>query len=841
MKLPLKSSLKSRKLYVVLASLCSVLIIVAGSLSIYNNRAKAAADLNASLNLGSLPGAFSFHQNGTPYCPPASLKFCLTGNTYLEISQKDASGVEVGLDAAETWTKSYIEPNRLNSAVIGVYDGHYDGRGVDYNAAQRSGVTDDDATTFEFYIGVDSQRGDLNWDEDVCRSQGSPKRFALRTSKQMAKNGWSTIRPADFMNENASCNRNGQWLATQKTNRIVIFTKASWRDQNNKQGRINAFRVSMAYTDTNDVANNAGATGYWSRFATATNPGQNFTSGQYAVQDRVNAVNSPNTQGEYFFKFAPDCHIAKDEYDKTTRYIKWYDVDYPDYYQAAGMGAPRFKLVDTTTGQTVVERTGSELGGTNGYGEFGFRAQGGHTYEWHWYNIAARDGIVFWIPYDDFPALVGGCGQYQHELKMKAGALGQGLQDNPDQDIPIAGGQTATVNLSQFFKGTDAGPKSDVQLTISAASGRTIDASFTRSSTATLGGTNNNGLGASRAFNWDDLGRLGPAPTYPFSRNDIYAYLPVKDDAPDGARYCVTASMTPGSSTNSGSIPSSPRQLCFRIDNSLKPYLSTSGGDVHAGNNCVITGLPNNGKITGQRVEGVANGSSGSYIVSAGDIISSFGSGGIPSGSSLSFGKGGKYGSICRPKIDESDITKAIQAGAKWATSQHGVSTYNLNSLDTSERGRQYVVKLLPGGTVSGTSKRSVTIYSTGDITISGNLAGDTTAPYAKSELPVVGVVAGGGIKINPNVTQINATLYALGHIDTCAVSNWVAQCKSLLTINGFAMGKSFSFKRVSAASNGLQKGEQINFNAAFYLNPPPGMGTAAGTVKYLGERAPLY
>lgn len=765
-------------------------------------------------------------------------------DAHLEIAQIGDGNT---LDAKESWGKYYFDPAKVTDGTIGISKGGYGGE-VDTLGTSRGGngqrFADTNAVKYEFYLAMNrpSPVGGFI-DEVPCRAKSSDKNFTPSLtvySGEMSVTGWYKIDAARFVN-NARCG-DKPWGVTEKSGKYVLFVRASWNTSppkvnNVTQGRVNAFKLGAAYTTKSGDP----LTGYWSDTAwTATN--ERPTTAAYAVQDRL----SPNnTNGDYTFKFAPDCRLAPGQQE--ARYLHWADVDYPEYYQAPWpvQPPPEFDLVEVSPSgsrSTVLRvRPGDNLfNGPNEQNVHNAKEyknfKGGYTYEWVWRNVARIDGINFWIPYDDYPALNGGCGEWKHELKMKAGTTTTpAVSDAPE--FRAAGGQTVRVNLSQFAVGKDAGPETKVDLTVAAsgANQRSIATTFS-GVTASLGGSTNSGASTpnSRVISWTGLDRLGPTAPYPSSRTNIIADFKVREDAPDGARYCASAVMSPKSSTEPGGTRSTPNQICFTIDNSLKPYLTTENGDVHAGD-CTIDPKirPVNGRITGQK--GETKGSSGTFIVSAGDAITQFGSGGSPGGNGLTFGKGGFYGNLCRPTL--ADMQKELAKGG--FTSQPGDSAtpFNLASLGSTGR---YVVYFNGPGTVFGKAKVPVTVFSTGTLTIQGSEFGsDVAARTTRNNLPVVGVIAK-DIKIKREVIDLKAQLYATGNIDTCSDSTTVA-CKNTLTLSGFAMAREFSFKRSSAGSNGLQLGELFGFNGAFYLNPPPGFSSPAGAVKYLGERAPLY
>lgn len=763
-------------------------------------------------------------------------QFTKKTDIYLEIAQ---SGGASSLDAQENWTKVYFDKDKASSGIVGILHGAYRGCGVDFSASGAC-ISGSNAVDYQFYATRTTRPDPVIapnfFDDNRCNNP-----FTTRNSSQMPASGdWYGVALKDYM----ATGCDGEPIAsTAKTGKVVIFVQAVWH--NSGSGRTNAFKVGGSHGDgTSAIA------GYWSNYEQsvtaspaniATTKGPKFYNGQYAVQDRVGS--NPSEQGNYSFGFGPDCYLAKDSPDPRPRYIKWYDVDL-DFYNSLS-AKPEFELRDISTGQ-LVELTddatnqkyttvsGSALGGKNIFKQMRFQGKGGHIYAWRWRNVVQRDGIIFWMPYDDFPYLNQGCGSFNQDVSLWQGRNASGYTQGA---LEVTGGDTVDFLIDQQYTGgTGAAPTTVTKQNLT-SQGTTIFADALVDPEQGKG-ISDNGIWDGRASAVWTLPGMGGSSPYTPRRWLLFRYQ-VKSDAKDGAQYCVTANINPVSSTP-GADPNSNR-VCFKVNNSLKPYLRTSGGDVHAGD-CFETSA-GNGKITGPPVNGLNIGSSGSYIVSAGDRITDFGSSNSPNSSALSFGKTGYYGSICRPRLSGAEVDKAVAAGA--VEVPFSGLTLNASVINNLPDNKKYVVKMPAGTSVSGTFTRSVTLFSPGDITITGNIGGDTGLPYSRDKLPVVGILSGSNINIAPGVTRIDAFLYAMGSIDTCSGPNittpgGVAACKPALTLNGFAMAKSFSFKRTTGTA-GLVKAEELIFNAAFYLNPPPVFGTAAGTVKYLGERAPLY
>jgi hypothetical protein len=767
---------------------------------------------------------------------PAYSDSTQAANTYLEIAQVGEGNT---LDAQESWSKVYFEPNKVSDGTIGVYRGGYGGA-VDSsglsNAGQGNRFSDANAVRYDFYLGVKRQDPESGFSDEVpCTVEGSFAPSLTVFSGEMSVDGWYKI-AADRFVKNARCN-GAEWSQTIKTGKFVLFIRTSWATSapvvsGKKQGRVNAYKVGAAYAtkDGNPL------TGYWSNPGAARQPTRPLIAG-YSIQDRI----SPNnTNGNYTFKFAPDCRIPRGSTDK--RYLHWRDVDYPAYYQSPWpvQPAPDFRLFQISPSgsrtEVAIPSASKKFNGTgqNVHGSVEIEFKGGYKYEWVWTNVARIDGVSFWLPYDDYPSIVG-CGSYEQTVGLW-GSRGAGWSQG---NFEATGGDTLQFLVDEsYVKGTSAAPDTTSNAYLRSPNGALYANTFADPGGAT--GISDNGRRVGRAQVQWTLPGMGPSSPYTNRRWLLFNYQ-IKSDAQNGAIHCFNADMTPKSNTDPLGIVTS-NTICVTINNSLKPFLSTSGGDVHAGNDCIVQTI-GNGKITGPPVNGLNIGSSGSYIVSAGDRITDFGSGNSPNSSALTFGRTGYYGSICRPRLSEADVDKAIAAGA--VEVPFSGMTFNASAINGLSDSKKYVVKLPAGTSVSGVFTRSVTLYSKGNINIVGDLRGDTVGRYAKNKLPVVGVVAEGDIAISPGVTRIDALLYALDTIDTCSGQNiatpgGVTACKPALTLNGFAMAGNFSFKRTTGTA-GLTRAENVIFNAAFYLNPPPVLGTAAGTVKYLGERAPLY
>lgn len=791
---------------------------------------------------------------------PYALNATQGTRVFLEIAQTGSGAYKdaVKLDAPEVWSKYYVDADRIDTTVLGIYNGGYGGE-TDVLGSRSGSVgerfpdssknlPDSAAVRFDYYLAEDTAFQGIP-DERPCKDaktdQNSPS--ATRYSSQMPTEGWYKDLTAKQFLDHSFCN--GQrWHATKKSGKYVIFVKASWTtpapvDSTGRLGRLNAFKIGAAYTDgslSNKFDNPI--TGYWSNPAAATRSSEPTTAA-YSVQDRISKT---GTQGDYEFGFAADCRLAVGQSEQ--RFLHWKDIDYPDYYKKTDP-IPEFTLVDIDETGREVKRTtvrgDQQLNGTTVFNGEGvenkhnfleFTGKGGHKYRWEWKNITRIDGIRLWLPYDDY-GYYRGCGSYEQNIHLKAG--NGGTTSDSTTPFRARGGDTVGAYIDEKYVPGRTGqvPTGPTTLTVSSVpGGPAVNKAFDSGKMSVpLGGETlyndpSTGLLTTR---WTFQG-LGPGKPWDSSRK-FTTYYTLKEDAPDGAKYCFDSTTSPESNIHPDKVHSN--QVCMIIDNSLRPFVRTSGADVHAGN-CKVNGVEpvtGNGKITAPQPTSL--GSYGSYIVSANDAITNFGSGGSVTSKSLTFGKSGRYGPMCRPTI--TDMGKDI-ANTKTVSSPFDLSRLTgPGSIQFAGGG---------SGIVTGISRYPITVYApNGTVTINGaSFGGKTDLPTAKADLPVTGVIAQ-NIKISKDTTAITALLYARDTIDTCyevpdlSSATNVATCKNALFLNGFAMARDFSLKRTRAGLNGLQPSEILGFNAAFYLNPPQGFRVATDAVKYQGERAPLY
>ena len=289
------------------------------------------------------------------------------------------------------------------------------------------------------------------------------------------------------------------------------------------------------------------------------------------------------------------------------------------------------------------------------------------------------------------------------------------------------------------------------------------------------------------------------------------------------------------------------------IAKSQFPYLTTSGGDVHAGGG--ILGVSVNcatapGNIAGQ-VNG-ATGSKGSYVVSANGAINQFGSeSGTSSTANLVGLQASSYTGVCRPDMDT--------LAAKYRTA-HGSSPYSLGAL-TAAAGAYPNGKLLeapPGTTISNptplTVNNQVTLWVHGDLYINIPV-GQSPSLQILSNLGSFGLIVDGNIYIKNSVSLLSGYYFATGKIVTCASGAMapgnvytgvavIGNCTTPLIVGGLMSANSFDFNRVAPLGTvGYPATESINYLGLLFIAPPPvfdGSFTTAGATGQ-EEAPPLY
>lgn len=320
---------------------------------------------------------------------------------------------------------------------------------------------------------------------------------------------------------------------------------------------------------------------------------------------------------------------------------------------------------------------------------------------------------------------------------------------------------------------------------------------------------------------------------------------------PDGTVVCFAAQVIPAQNLDPnppnpevGSRDSTPQIACHQIRNATYPYITTDDGDVHAGGgvqdvNCNIGGGQDGS------INSLSNTfSKGAYIVSSSGRITNFGSNNAPGSTAATFGNVpgnvGFYRATCRPDLvrEAINFTGPIQTPA------------DPNSIVLSGTGvliRVLGNAVIPAQVIPPNTR--VTVYATGSVTIAGNIT-YASGPYARTALPALGIVAGGDIFINPNVTRMDGYFYSRRLTDTCNGVTGIAigvGCTNQLVVNGLMSASGFRLKRTGApacvpvCTPGVFIGEQVNFKGTVFLSTPPVFNRMDVSALYSGERPPLY
>lgn len=125
-------------------------------------------------------------------------------------------------------------------------------------------------------------------------------------------------------------------------------------------------------------------------------------------------------------------------------------------------------------------------------------------------------------------------------------------------------------------------------------------------------------------------------------------------------------------------------------------------------------------------------------------------------------------------------------------------------------------------------AKGNITIYREGDLTINNNLDYATT-PYSNLNLnnlrdvPNLTIIVNGNVKIASVVSQLKATIYATGYINTCStfISDTSALCTSQLNVKGTLSAKNgFIFARANPGST--NPAEKITLYPRALVYPSP-------------------
>lgn len=348
--------------------------------------------------------------------------------------------------------------------------------------------------------------------------------------------------------------------------------------------------------------------------------------------------------------------------------------------------------------------------------------------------------------------------------------------------------------------------------------------------------------------------------------------------ATNGQQLCFRAFASP--ERRSGGTAQSSR-LCTIIKLPRYPFVTTVGGDVHAGASfdsepCLLA-TDSSKRIIGQ-ISGT-RGSKADFIASAGGGIFDFGSAGRADRNNLTFGNTGNrgfYGVTCRPDVFRELYQSQDSVMANSAAEVRGYLTRaNRENLIVNYRGN-----LTINGPITIQRGRHVTLVVDGNVFIdSGSSNGIILhgGPYAErgrapaiNEAPSFALVTSGNIRVDNIVRRLEG-IYSAGTaeptdvisnpathgiIDTCgnnatgsgpaitSPTNAANRCNNPLTVNGALLARDFRFRRtpgdVRVASE-ASPAELIKFLPQLYLQPPPGFNSLVSLILNGGERPPIF
>ncbi len=309
-----------------------------------------------------------------------------------------------------------------------------------------------------------------------------------------------------------------------------------------------------------------------------------------------------------------------------------------------------------------------------------------------------------------------------------------------------------------------------------------------------------------------------------------------RSDTPDGQQVCFNAAIVPHNLANQPAFFPPPPQpaLCYTVYKVHHPGIVSTNGDVHAGGDLCGRAQTTTGNIH----TNPSNNSLNEYVVSANGVAGNFGSNNTVGGSAATVGRNGNYYSVCRPDLSAVaiDYLSVGVPGVDYTILPGG--SYDVGALPAVPGNVYYF-----SGEVRlrGTFNRKMTIAAP-SVIIDGNII--LNAPSTSGgQAPSLGIITNGYIEINGGVTRVDAYLFADGSINTCADGN-VPACANTLTVNGFLMANTLSFRRLGPANaaSSATVGEQINLTGQIYLNPPKFFDNAAGEnlLQHGGEKPPL-
>lgn len=353
----------------------------------------------------------------------------------------------------------------------------------------------------------------------------------------------------------------------------------------------------------------------------------------------------------------------------------------------------------------------------------------------------------------------------------------------------------------------------------------------------------------------------------------------------------VTNGVTVSGHTTVGlDIPSDSANILNYLYTPQIPFLTTTGGDVHAGGIIDPVGISDpshypgsssiyvscGGAINSHTITGQGS-SLGDYVVSAGNITE-FGSNGSHTDPSL---QAAFYDNICRPPMDalaRIDLLAAVRPEgppgptAAWVPptpaplnanpiTATGDLTAVLNGIGSDRAG--VIVYCKSGCVISGNVHIHTRLTLIADSGLRVNSAvivesapdeGQNQPASTLASFGVITTTVGGGagnISFSSNTSRDDGYYWARGTIDTCTDNNGVAilslsssvnLCRTPLVVYGLLSANQFRFGRLP--STGTTASETINYQGALFVAPPPIFDSIFGvraSVSSQGEVPPRY
>ncbi|MBI3983860.1 hypothetical protein HY346_01020 [Candidatus Microgenomates bacterium] len=647
-----------------------------------------------------------------------------------------------------------------------------------------------------------------------------------------------------------------------ETGYYIVRFEADFLTTTPASGRVNAFKLKIVSSGANYV-------GFWSR----TGPGDDPVAIQNKHYDLPDSHND-----NYDIQFGTPCTVNDAAHDgkgeKTT--LRWQDADHAGVPGAAPQDSDvSFELYDVTnrsspTRVRIYHDTHSPggvfkvakaewIGGQGDESTGYFYAKRDKDYEWRWDSIQRNNGLQIWVPYDSI----------NYELQCPPESVYNNVPTfKTGPGYPFAGtvqpGQPYTIYANIENTGAASSVTADL-LVWNQDSGVLVNEQDPPGSAAPIASSSRDyqdPTGANCATHEPCWWWRFQSPVIGSGQNTTGSFtftVSSSATAADGP-ICFTAYARPHTPTDA---EDETAPLCFPIELPTEPFVSTGGGDVHAGAQFGQAPCFNPADGSGRVYGNIdATGSKSAYVVSAGGSINEFGSADSLTTKNLTFGRSpeGYYGTICRQ-----DLAADLLASGSVTI---GDATYTIPPAGITRRRGNVTIS---GGMVPVGNSRVLVVD--GDVLITGNISYEQSG-YSATTIPSLGIYATGNIHIHHNVGEIygiyvagsvldphSSPNYADGIINTCqdtitprnsdvlgvtpspAISTDAGSCSTQLVVNGALVAQNIFFRRTGGDTNqsGSEPAEYINLLPQILLNPPFGATGLATSLRYEGERPPVF